>query len=132
MGWGDQGRQHQTRVSPSQSMTIPGLLHVRCGSFGSKAAEAVRPCISATPPKADVNSPPWLPALSAITGREQMQQTNVRQCGYSITSSAVAIRVGGTARPSILAVQALMTNSNLVDCTTGKSAGFAPLRMRPA
>jgi hypothetical protein len=22
MGWGDQGRQHQTRVSPSQSMTI--------------------------------------------------------------------------------------------------------------
>jgi hypothetical protein len=54
MGWGDQGRQHQTRVSPSQSMTIPGLLHVRCGSFASKAAEAVRPCISATPPKADV------------------------------------------------------------------------------
>jgi hypothetical protein len=35
-------------------------------------------------------------------------------------------------RPSILAVWALMTNSNLVDCTTGKSAGFAPLRMRPA
>src|SRR5262245_33276449 len=26
--------------------------------------------------------------LRAITGREQMQQTNVRQCGYSITSSA--------------------------------------------
>jgi hypothetical protein len=26
---------------------------------------------------------------------------------------------------------ALMTNSNLVDCTTGRSAGFAPLRMRP-
>jgi len=32
MGWGDQGRQHQTRVSPSQSMTIPGLPHVRCAS----------------------------------------------------------------------------------------------------
>ena len=52
-------------------------------------------------------------------------------CGrqsYSIISSAVAIRVGGTARPSL---QALMSNLNLVDCTTGKSAGFAPLRMRP-
>src|SRR5262249_35907281 len=51
---------------------------------------------------------------------------------HSITSSAVESSVGGTATPSILAVQALMTNSNLVDCTTGKSAGFAPLRMRPA
>src|SRR5262249_7670146 len=62
------------------------------------------------------------------------EQTNAPQHGlaYSITSSAVESSVGGTARPSILAVQALMTNSNLVDCTTGKSAGFAPLRMRPA
>ena len=37
---------------------------------------------------------------------------------------------GGTVRPSILAVWALMTCSNLLDCTTGKSAGFAPLRVR--
>jgi hypothetical protein len=27
-------------------------------------------------------------------------------------------------RPSILAVWALMTSSNLVDCSTGKSAAF--------
>jgi hypothetical protein len=38
------------------------------GSLASKAAEALRPCTSATPPKADVNSPPWLPPLCAITG----------------------------------------------------------------
>jgi hypothetical protein len=50
---------------------------------------------------------------------------------HSITSSAVESSVGGTARPSILAVSALITSSNLLDCTTGKSAGFAPLRMRP-
>ena len=50
---------------------------------------------------------------------------------HSITSSARASSVGGTVRPSILAVWALMTSSNLVDCTTGRSAGFAPLRMRP-
>jgi hypothetical protein len=50
---------------------------------------------------------------------------------YSITSSARASSAGGTSRPSIRAVWALMTNSNLVDCTTGRSAGFAPLRMRP-
>jgi hypothetical protein len=51
---------------------------------------------------------------------------------YSITSSAVASRVGGTVRPSILAVSTLMTSSNFEDCTTGRSSGFAPLRMRPA
>jgi hypothetical protein len=39
--------------------------------------------------------------------------------------------VAGTARLSILAVSALMTNSNLLDCTTGRSAGLAPLRMCP-
>jgi hypothetical protein len=49
---------------------------------------------------------------------------------HSITSSAVASSVGGTSMPRVLAVCRLMMNSNLVDCTTGKSAGFAPLRMR--
>ena len=50
-------------------------------------------------------------------------------CGwrtYSITSSARASSVGGTSRPSALAVFRLMTSSNLVGCSTGRSAGFAP------
>ena len=54
-----------------------------------------------------------------------------KQKGYSITSLAVASNIGGTVRPSILAVSALMTSSNLSDCTTGRSAGLEPLRMRP-
>ena len=41
------------------------------GSLASKAAEAVRPCTSAALPKADVNSLPWLPPLSATTGLMQ-------------------------------------------------------------
>ena len=49
---------------------------------------------------------------------------------HSITSSARARSAGGTVRPSSLAVSALITSSNVVDCTTGRSAGFAPLRMR--
>src|SRR5262249_28464919 len=49
---------------------------------------------------------------------------------HSITSSARARSVGGTVRPSILAVSAFMTNSNLVGSVTGRSAGLAPLRMR--
>ena len=48
---------------------------------------------------------------------------------YSITSSARASSVGGISSPSDLAVCRLMTNSNLVDCNTGRSAGLAPLRI---
>ncbi len=51
---------------------------------------------------------------------------------YSITSSARASSVGGISRSSALAALRLMTSSNLVDCMTGTSAVFAPLRLRPA
>src|SRR5262245_51494550 len=50
---------------------------------------------------------------------------------HSITSSAATSSLSGTVRPSILAVEALITSSNLLDCTRWRSAGFAPLRMRP-
>src|SRR5262245_57701108 len=50
---------------------------------------------------------------------------------HSITSSARASRASGTATPSVRAVWRLMTSSNFVDCITGRSAGFTPLRMRP-
>src|ERR1700730_10722257 len=43
-------------------------VYVSLGSSASKATEALRPCNSAGPPKADVNSPPWLPPLSANSG----------------------------------------------------------------
>ena len=61
-----------------------GSANDRSGSLASKAAEAVRPCISATPPKADLNSPPWLPPLSAISGLMRCSKPHL----YSITSSA--------------------------------------------
>src|SRR5262249_24756229 len=48
---------------------------------------------------------------------------------HSITSSARASKVGGISRPSARAVWRLITNSHLVGCTTGKSAGLAPLRI---
>src|SRR6266481_4445810 len=57
------------------------------------------------------------------------EQRDERAALHSITSSAVESSVAGIVRPSILAVSALMTSSNLVACTTGKSAGLAPLRM---
>ena len=48
---------------------------------------------------------------------------------YSITSSARASSVGGISRPSALAVLRLMTNWYLEACSTGRSAGLAPLRI---
>src|SRR5262249_22464399 len=50
---------------------------------------------------------------------------------HSITSSAATGSVCGTVRPSIRAVERLMTSSHFDDCTTGRSAGFAPLRTWP-
>ena len=51
---------------------------------------------------------------------------------YSMTSVARARINGGTVRPSCLAVLRLMTSSKVVGCWTGRSAGIAPLRIRPA
>src|SRR5258708_7870650 len=51
-----------------------------------------------------------------------MTQTGSR-APYSITSSAVASSLSGTVMPSALAVLRLITNSNVVGCSTGKSAG---------
>ena len=50
---------------------------------------------------------------------------------HSITSSARASSAGEIVRPSALAALRLMARSNLVGWTTGRSAGLAPLRMRP-
>ena len=46
---------------------------------------------------------------------------NAVRKAYSITSSASATRFGGAVRPRLFAVLRLMTNSNLVGCSTGRS-----------
>src|SRR5262245_44886752 len=48
---------------------------------------------------------------------------------HSITSSASVSRLSEILRPSALAVVRLMTRSNLVGCSTGRSAGLAPRRI---
>ena len=81
---------------------------------------------------------PQLRTSANATGMSQqwatsgLMSTAAKFRAYSMTSSARASSVAGTSRPSILAVSALITSSNFDACTTGKSAGFAPLRMRPA
>src|SRR5262249_18060028 len=51
---------------------------------------------------------------------------------HSMTSSARDIKLSENFTPSALAVLRLITNSNLVGCMTGRSAGLAPFRTRPA
>src|SRR5829696_8357207 len=49
---------------------------------------------------------------------------------HSITSSARARRVGGIVRPSAFAVLRLIVSSYRVACSTGRSEGLKPLRIR--
>src|SRR5215813_1293416 len=97
--------------------TTHHAFHEKAGGDGRQSADiAGAPRYFASVPKPAVTV-----AAHAVCGRQS----------YSITSSAVASRVGGTARPSIVAVWTFKTSSSLLDCATGKSASFAPLRMPP-
>src|SRR5262249_13041171 len=62
-------------------------------------------------------------------GRAAEQRNELAATDHSITSSAWASNDGGTLRPSACAVIRLMTSSNLVGCSTGKSPGLAPRRI---
>jgi hypothetical protein len=68
------------------------------------------------------------PALIDLRGQRGAAATSFSRVtpSHSITSSARASSVGGTSRPSALAVFRLMTNSYLVGACTGRSAGFPP------
>ena len=48
---------------------------------------------------------------------------------HLITRSALASTFGGMVRPICLAVLRLITSSNFVGCSTGRSAGFAPFKI---
>ena len=66
-----------------------------------------------------------------LAGRLEKRTHAPQQKSYSIISSVTASNVGGIDRPSALVAFRLITSSNLVDCMTGRSAGFSPLRIRP-
>jgi hypothetical protein len=57
------------------------------------------------------------------------QADEVAGSNHSITSSARASSVGGTSRPSALALTRLMVKSNSAGCMTGKSAAGSPFRI---
>jgi len=54
-----------------------------------------------------------------------------KNASYSISSSEMLSKPDEMVRPSALAVFMLMASSNLVGCSTGRSAGFLPIRIWP-
>ena len=60
---------------------------------------------------------------------EKSIQSWSRYTAYLITLSALTSTFGGIVRPICLAALRLMTNSNFIGCSTGRSAGLAPLRI---
>jgi hypothetical protein len=82
---------------------------------------------SALPSRTDIVKP--VPLARFVPSPDSCTAANVNS--YSITSSAPVSSAGGMVRPSAFAVLRLMTSSNLIDCSTGKSAGLAPFRILP-
>jgi hypothetical protein len=70
------------------------------------------------------------PGRQARTNKYPDLVTLLEAARHSIISSARPSSVSGIVRLSALAAFRLMTNSTFVDCCTGKSAGFSPLRIR--
>ena len=81
--------------------------------------------------------PLYLPSRRNFLHRSERRQapqgdicSAAKRYRYSITSSASCWSCQGTSRPSAFAVLRLMTSSYLVGACTGRSAGFAPRKMR--
>src|SRR5262245_27504361 len=64
------------------------------------------------------------------TSRQHGECSRLCVAAQRITSSAWKRRVGGIVRPRAWAVFRLMTSSKWVGCSTGRSAGLVPFRMR--
>jgi hypothetical protein len=69
--------------------------------------------------------------LDSMSARPIVSRPSSPSCllSHLITLSALTSTFGGIVRPICFAVLRLMMNSNFVGCSTGRSAGLAPLRI---
>lgn len=114
---------HDVAAPPLSSSTQADLAPIDNIAFGSEA-DMHLPIVIAALPSESGHSPDGLSCpLCANSGPPQL---------YSITSSARPTSGWGTLRPRALAVLRFIISSTFVDCTTGRLAGFSPLRIFPA
>jgi hypothetical protein len=72
-------------------------------------------------------SPYWVRAFRFAQHLQRAVEPRGRPDGrHSISPSANPVSEGGIVNPKLRAVLRLMMNSNLLGCSTGRSAGFAP------
>jgi hypothetical protein len=100
-------------------------------AFGGRGPQRVMTAQEASSVESPLhpNERTYLAMIGSSESRRHMQCSKPHR--YSSTASAATSSLSGISRPSAFAVLRLSTSSNLADCTTGRSAGFSPLRMRP-
>ena len=109
----------QSYIRSSRLPRPPGgtTISTMCGKSRSTALEPERPSVKKR-------------RLREVRAMSALPQKVEHSAIHSITSSALASRVGGTVRPSAVTVFRLMTVSYSVGACTGRSASLPPLRMR--
>src|ERR1700730_16841599 len=142
----DEFGQLQISFSPSGFLYLIPTLHVRTRTTGPhplRARELTTPhpeslTTRLVPVEVDLKQQIFDVCSSLNNGHSpkgqlrQLCAMSGSQPIYSITSSAVKSNSVGISTPSALAVLRLIAISNFVGCSTGRSAGFSPLRIRPA
>ena len=93
------------------------------------AAAALAIAASLTIPTSEAQARGGWGIAAGLIGGAVAASSSTNSEAYSITSSARASSVAGTVSPSAFAVFRLMTSSNLVGCSIGRSAGLAPFRI---
>jgi hypothetical protein len=116
------------------SLMISKCMGVHCTSCYSKfrANTERQPSAAAGSRSGAQHSGGWRQSAARRCSARPRAMCAGLQCAphtYWITSSARRSSDGGIVIPSALAVLRLMTSSNFVGCSTGRSAGFAPFRI---
>jgi len=108
-----------------RGQSLKGVGHQVMSRFGS--ATDIQQCPH------HVRFPPDSDQIADITPRLRRAMNGLmhhsKKRPYSMTSSEIASTLAGMSKPSALAVLRLITSGYLIDCITGKSAGFMPLRI---
>src|SRR5882757_3599956 len=99
----------------AQSLTERGQRHLRVGRANTEVADHRHSRLRAYTERPRDRCPP--------------KQRDELEPPHSITSSARTRNASGIGRLIALAVARFTTRSNLVGCSIGRSAGFAPLRI---
>jgi hypothetical protein len=111
---------HQSEGKAAQKI-VPPRLRTPCWKGPGADSEEKRE------PASDINTCA-VDSLKVLDPERPIREADIGRI-YSITSFTRRRNDSGTVKPSALAVVRLITRSNFVGCSTGRSAGLAPRRI---